>query len=201
MPVLTLDLLRHGEAEGADRYRGRSDPALTPAGLTQILAWARAGCGWKHLHCSPLRRCREPAQRLAASLGLPLTEEAALIEYDFGDWDGRRYEDVWQQDRERVLAFWRDPAAHPPPGGETIAQLGARIEGLEARLSREGDAHLLLLTHGGVIRALIGRHLGIPAAGWSQLRIDTGALSRVKIGGDGEQRWFELTFLNRCAPC
>lgn len=197
MPVLTLDLLRHGEADGTDRYRGRCDPALTQAGRMQMEAWAQENPGWERLLCSPLRRCHEPAQQLAGSLGLSLTPEAALIEYDFGDWDGCRYEEVWQRDRERVLAFWRDPAAHPPPGGESIAQLCARIGALEERLQREGGGHLLLLTHGGVIRALIGRRLGLPAAGWSQLRIDTGSLSRVKIGWEGEQHWFELVFLNR----
>ncbi|NVK44140.1 MAG: histidine phosphatase family protein [Oceanospirillaceae bacterium] len=197
MPVLTLDLLRHGEAGGADCYRGRSDPALTAQGLSQMLAWEHDNQGWSRLLSSPLRRCREPARRLAASMGIPMAEEAALIEYDFGDWDGQRYQDVWQQDRQRVMAFWRDPAAHPPPGGETIAALCERIEGLEIRLQGGSDEHLLLLTHGGVIRALIGRELGLPASAWSQLRVDTGSLSRVKIGYDRNNRWFEFSFLNR----
>ncbi|GGO82921.1 alpha-ribazole-5'-phosphate phosphatase [Marinobacterium nitratireducens] len=197
MPALTLDLLRHGDADGTGAYRGRSDPALTPQGLAQMRGWERASPGWSRVLCSPLRRCREPAQRLAAALSLPLVVEEALIEYDFGDWDGRRYDEVWRDDRERVLAFWQDPAASPPPGGESIASLCARVEGLVSRLAAGEDRHLLLLTHGGVIRALIGTRLGLPAAAWSQLRIDTGSLSRVNIGLDPDNPWFELVYLNR----
>lgn len=201
MKVLTLDLLRHGEAEGADRYRGRIDPPLTPEGMARMLQWGSEwggeNPGWQHILSSPLHRCREAARRIARQLALEVDDEPALIEYDFGTWDGRRYDEVWQDDRPAVLAFWQDPDAHPPPGGETIAALCHRIGALEQRLLRQSAEHLLLVTHGGVIRALIGRRLQLPPSAWSQLRIDTGSLSRVKIGYDRQQYWFELSFLNR----
>lgn len=141
--------------------------------------------------------------RLAQRLQLPFGLDDRLLELDFGAWDGRTYAQVWQQEQEAVMAFWHDPAAYPPPGGESMATFSARLQALEDHLLQDcarqpdGRAHVLLLTHGGVIRGLLGRHLGLAANQWSQLRIDTGSLSRLTLGRDGAHRWFELSFMNR----
>lgn len=201
MSVLTLDLLRHGDAENAACYRGRTDSALTPLGWRQMQAYAHRNPGWQQLMCSPLRRCAEPGTLIAEQLQLPVVTDDRLLELDFGDWEGRSYEDVWQQDRDAVMAFWQDPNASPPPGGESLAAFCARLQALEDHLMHlpalaQGSAHVLLLTHGGVIRGLLGRQLELAGNKWSQLRIDTGSLSRLKIGYDRQQRWCELSFMN-----
>jgi alpha-ribazole phosphatase len=139
--------------------------------------------------------------RIAQALQLQCRADDRLRELDFGDWDGRPYEEVWQQEQTAVMAFWQNPDASPPPGGETLAAFCARLQALENQLLTypglaQNPVHLLLLTHGGVIRGLLGRHLGLAVNKWSQLRIDTGSLSRLKIGYDREHRWCELSFMN-----
>ncbi|ANG62070.1 hypothetical protein A8C75_05900 [Marinobacterium aestuarii] len=203
MSVLTLDLLRHGDAEDAGCYRGRTDSALTALGRRQMQAYGAENPGWQRILCSPLRRCAQPAAELAQGLQLECATDARLLELDFGRWDGRPYADVWQQEQAAVLAFWRDPQAHPPPGGEAIAAFCARLASLQHELkaesiaTAEGDTHLLLLTHAGVIRGLLGTALGLEASHWSQLRIDTASLSRLRLGRDGAHGWCELSFMNR----
>nr|WP_067298637.1 histidine phosphatase family protein [Marinobacterium profundum] len=203
MNVLTLDLLRHGDAEDAGCYRGRTDSALTPLGWRQMQAYGAESSGWQRILCSPLRRCAQPAAELAQALQLEYAADARLLELDFGRWDGRPYADVWQQEQAAVMAFWRDPQAHPPPGGETIAAFCARLASLQHELKTEsfaaaqGDTHLLLLTHAGVIRGLLGEALGLEVSNWSQLRVDTGSLSRLRLGQDGAHGWCELSFMNR----
>ncbi|UTW13982.1 histidine phosphatase family protein [Marinobacterium rhizophilum] len=201
MSVLTLDLLRHGDAEDDGCYRGRTDSALTALGERQMLAYAAANPGWQRVLCSPLRRCAEPARQIAQRLTLECAEDARLLELDFGRWDGRPYAQVWQQEQAAVLAFWQDPDANPPPGGESLANFRARLDSLQRclqqRLQAGNDAHVLLLTHGGVVRALLGSLLGMEARHWSQLRIDTASLSRIRLGQDGAHRWCEVAFMNR----
>jgi alpha-ribazole phosphatase len=200
--TLTLDLLRHGDAEGSGCYRGRTDVPLTPLGWQQMQAYASRNPGWQCIWHSPLQRCAVPALRIAQALQLECRADDRLQELDFGAWDGRPYAEVWQQEQAAVMAFWQDPDAGPPPGGETLAAFCARLQALENQLlahagSAQDSGHLLLLTHGGVIRGLLGRHLGLAANKWSQLRIDTGSLSRLKIGYDRRHRWCELSFMNR----
>ncbi len=203
MSVLTLDLLRHGDAEDAGCYRGRTDSALTPLGWRQMQAYGAENPGWQRIVCSPLRRCAQPAAQLAQAHKLECVADERLLELDFGRWDGRPYADVWQQEQAAVMAFWQDPQGHPPPGGESIAAFCARLGALQHDLKAEscaatkGDTHLLLLTHAGVIRAILGTALALEARNWSQLRIDTGSLSRLRLGQDGTHGWCELSFLNR----
>ncbi len=201
MSILTLDLLRHGDAEDDGCYRGRTDSALTVQGEQQMQAYGAVSPGWQRILCSPLRRCAEPARQIAQRLNLACEEDARLLELDFGRWDGRSYAQVWQQEQAAVLAFWQDPEANAPPGGEHLADFRARLNSLQRSLQQEAqaktDGHFLLLTHGGVIRGLLGMLLGMESRHWSQLRIDTASLSRIRLGQDDTDRWCEVAFMNR----
>jgi alpha-ribazole phosphatase len=132
---------------------------------------------------SPLQRCADFAQ----SLGQPMLTDERLVEMDFGAWDGRERELVWQQDQAAVEAFWADPMQVSPPGGENLTQVQERAivalhEHIESALAQQKQ-HLLLVSHGGVIRCLIGKllhmsgpglfHLYLPYAGMAQLQVDT----------------------------
>src|SRR5205823_6648041 len=69
---------------------------------------------------SPLRRCREVADELARLLKAVLRIDDRLAEIDFGEWEGRGWNEIERRDRVRYeawLASWRDVG---PPGGESL---------------------------------------------------------------------------------
>jgi len=193
-----LDLLRHGACRDGAIYRGRTDSALSEQGWQQLL-YATADGGWERVLSSPLARCRVFAEALSSRLRCPLQLENDLQELDFGRWDGQPLATVWQQQSEAVLAFWRDPEAYPPPGGEDMAALQRRALAVVERLCRDhAGERLLLLTHSGVIRVLLAHWLGMPLANSQRLAIDYAGLSRVECYSEGATlTGVEVRFINR----
>lgn len=158
-----LDLLRHGQCEGGDIFRGSTDVALTQEGwmaMAQQLA-PRLNRPWQRIITSPLSRCRLFAQAMAEQMQLPLQVEPDLQEIHFGEWEGRTFADLWEQDPN--LRLWADdPEQCTPTGGEALADFADRVERVIARLVEDyAGEHLLIITHGGVIRLLLTQALDL----------------------------------------
>ena len=154
-------LVRHGESVlGAQgRYAGRLDPPLTSKGRRQILRLRarvrRLSPG--RIYSSDLRRCRETAEILAS--GRPVAYSTALRELSFGAWEGLTYDQVLRRDSSRYRRWLEDPRQAAPPRGERVQHLARRVRAFVARLPRTRRP-VLLVTHGGVIRALLSPGLG-----------------------------------------
>lgn len=116
---------------------------------------------------SPLARCRALAEALH-----PAPRFApGLMEMNFGDWEGKR----WDEIGVAALDTWAaDLLHHAPPGGESAAMLQARSVATLDALAAEGLAACVVVTHAGVMRAALGHARGLPAAEWSQLRFAYG---------------------------
>lgn len=196
MRSLTLDLLRHGKTRKKGIYQGRSDIKLSSMGEQQMaLALAQAS-GWQKIISSPLKRCSVPAEKAALQLKMPYEQTDWLIEYDFGQWDGRSLEAVYKEQPERVSAFWNDPAQTSPPEGESVTELQQRVKQGLLSLEASQYSHLLLVTHGGVIRALIAECLGLPPARWVRMRLDHACFTRIQFFYDQGHVWSELVTCN-----
>lgn len=182
-----LILLRHGESEynAARRLVGRSDPALTELGSRQaeaagrLLAAERAGRGGPlRVVTSPLRRARATAELVAFSLDVEEVEiEESLIELDYGELEGLRSDEVAPAD----WAAWRSDPAWRPPGGETLAEVQARLGAwcdLVAGEAAEGD--LVAVSHVSPIKAAAAWALGAgPELAW---RLSLGVATITRVG-------------------
>jgi len=94
---------------------------------------------------SPALRCRRLAEELAARDGVALSLDARLWELDFGDWEGVPWDAIRRTDSDP----WADnPWTIAPPGGETFAEVHARVAGAIAK-AVPGTA---LVCHAGPIR-------------------------------------------------
>lgn len=154
------------------------DPQPAAARLRELLP---TGCT---VLSSPLQRAR----RLAGALHARPRLDARLMEIDFGDWEGQRWADL---DRA-LLDDWAADVLHfVPPGGESAAMLQARaVECFEEHAASLSGESVALVTHGGVMRALLGHWLKLPVAEWSQLRFDFGRLTLVEfVGGKAFLRY------------
>ena len=177
-----VDLLRHGACAGGEIFRGVTDSPLTDAGWRQMVEATAGNCGWQHVVSSPLQRCRHFAAWLAGQRELPFSVEPALREIHFGDWEGRDTAAVWREQGDLLERYYRCPADLAPPGGETLAEASARVGSAWDRLrGRHSGEHLLLICHGGTIRLLLCRLLGLPLASSHSFDIPHGCLTRLRI--------------------
>jgi alpha-ribazole phosphatase len=181
---MLLTLLRHGEVAGRTQVlRGRSDPPLSAHGRQQLqCSFESVQPTVTALACSPLLRCHEFADQTAQRLQLPLQVIDSLREINFGDWEELSLKEAETRDPACFAQFQNDTANWRAPNGEAYVDFRDRVrEGL-AKLRRVETNHLLVVTHGGVIRALLAELLqltpasaarfGIPLAGICQLWLD-----------------------------
>lgn len=130
---------------------------------------------------SPAARTRETAD----AAGLVVSGcDAALAECDFGRWAGLSLREVAEREPEAVAAWLNDPDA-APYGGESLAQVLARVRGwLDAQARLSGTA--VAVTHAGVVKAAVVAALDAPpAAFW---RIDVAPLSVTELHAH-DSRW------------
>jgi len=153
-----LILIRHGESVlgRARRYAGHRDTPLSPEGRLQI---SRLRPRFRRLRpqvvvSSDLKRCRETASLLAPDARVLDCEP--LRELDFGAWDGLTAASCRRRDPRRFDRWMRDPWSVPPPGGEKLETLWARVRSFVSDLvRRHPDRRIAIITHAGPIRALL----------------------------------------------
>ncbi len=192
--VTTIDLLRHGECEGGHRYRGSWDVALTETGWQQMQsATARIEPQWQTIISSPLVRCQQFARTLSEQQQLPLSIETNFRELHFGDWEGRLVDEVWQAQTDAVMAWGNDPISYPPPNGEAADVFVARvIEGFQHIVNSYQGQHILLISHGGTIRALLTHCLSMPVIAMNRFDVPYACVSRIQVVSEGEKCFYRL---------
>lgn len=181
-PTATFVLLvRHGENEwvSSGRLAGRSPGVhLNEKGREQ--AQALAGFLSKQpiraVYSSPLERCVESAQPVASALGLPVCEDADLIEVDYGEWMGAELKELNKlPDWQKVYHF---PSSFRFPGGETLREVQQRAVGAVERLAAvHPNQTIVLVSHGDVIRTLFAHFAGTPLDLFQRIQIGTASLS------------------------
>ena len=169
-------LVRHGEASGNRelRYLGTTDVPLTERGQAQALQLAEAvrPFGIDAIYTSPLRRAADTAARIASALDLTTQVEADLREEDFGAWENLTRAEVLAR-QPNALAAWEAGAEVAPPGGESLAQVRARLIACADRLAaRHPGQTLALVSHVGPIKALVCAALDLPPRGAQRMWLD-----------------------------
>ena len=160
-------LCRHGEpdASALGRFCGAIDVGLSAVGEAEAraLAGSLAGAQAEALYTSPARRALETSGPIGDRLTLEPIMEPRLRELDFGEVDGLPYEDVAAHRPELYAEWLRAPTQVRFPGGECYGDLQRRtLAALSAITTRHEQATTVVVTHAGVIRALLGAWLSLP---------------------------------------
>ena len=179
-------LVRHGETDAnrAGLLLGRADPPLNERGRQQADALATALRREPDplIVTSPLARAQETAARIAAATGASVETDPRLIELDYGEWDERRVADI----PGSVASRWRADPTFAPPGGESLAELRARVAPCEASLrERARDGTAIVVSHVSPIKALILDALELGDTFAWRLRLDVASICRVAPGPAG----------------
>lgn len=183
---------RHGETdENAARcYLGHFDARLNEKGRQQIHRLAEHirkmyGEEITRIYCSDLSRTRESAEIIGSYLQMQPVSISALRELHFGDWECETYDSI----RERaLLEKWiQNPFQIAPPHGETLEQLGSRVDTWLSRVLPHGSEAetILVISHGGPIRWVLAKWiLRDPQEFWNAEGVKHGSGLVIKLGRD-----------------
>ncbi len=153
---------------------------------------------------SPLARTAQTAVAVRARMdraGAEPTVEAALIEQSFGDWQGRPQAEVFAAPGGEPHPFWRRPAHHRPPGGESFADLMERVAAAVPRLTAAHRGRdLVAVAHGGTVRAALALALDLTPEAALRVVVDTWSLTRLDfIELPGQAPVWRVGCVNRVA--
>ncbi len=183
--------VRHGEtdlnARGA--YRGRADVPLSLRGRVQSKSVGRAlrGVSFEGVYSSPLVRARQTALAIAAGRrGATVVGTEALIDMDFGQWQGMTVAQVQERFPQEFRTWVDRPREARIPGGETLDEVRQRVI---AELDRLEETHpqgtIAIVSHGVVNKLILCTVLGLTAAGFWNVKQDTGAISVFEYSRQG----------------
>ncbi|MET0866409.1 MAG: bifunctional RNase H/acid phosphatase [Nakamurella sp.] len=182
-------VVRHGETTwGAEaRFAGREDVSLTLRGRRQASAVAAriARLAPAVVLTSPLQRCRNTAQAIAAEVGAPVQVDERLIDGLLGDWTGFRAMEIEEQ-WPREFAAWRSDPDAKPPGGESFTEIRQRVRPLmtDALTTYRGHT-VVLVTHAAPSKMILATALDVDSAVAYRVRVDTASLSGFTVEADG----------------
>lgn len=201
-------LVRHGETDWNrdGLIQGHSDPPLNARGerAAQSLARRVAPYGLAAAYSSDLARAAETSRIILEDRPVPTETVEDLREFSYGEWEGMTLHEARALEPgvfDRQLGL--ENANFAAPGGETTAQLLGRVRRFYARTIERHDPeeNLLIVTHGGPIRALLVLLLGLPREYFWRVRVDLGSLSIVsnQTGGRVLEMWNDTSHLIRGA--
>ena len=208
---LTLVLVRHGVTDmtvgGRMSGSGEPGPSLNAAGKVQVAKAADAVYRigrktWERVPpvtrvmASPMVRTQETGTALGRRLGVQVETEQRIREIHFGDWEGRTVDDLAEAEGD-AIHHWRF-GEHAPAGGESIVDVGHRMEEVFTELSAEHarrcadgddqDRAYALATHAVAIKSAVGHSMGLDHRQWGSLWPQPASLTilQLRVTRDGE---------------
>ncbi len=170
LPVIYL--ARHGETAWSlsGQHTGRTDLPLTERGEANARALGARlrGLSFAKVFTSPLQRAVRTCE--LAGFGEQAEPDPGMVEWDYGQYEGRRTAEILQERPNWYL--FRDGC----PGGESPRQVGARADRVINRI-RAVHGDVLLFSSAHILRVLAARWLGLEAAGGRYFWLGTASLS------------------------
>jgi broad specificity phosphatase PhoE len=194
MSETRLWLVRHALVEENARaiLYGTMDVEVCPATLLEQAPMYRAlaerlphPAAWK---VTPLSRTRRTAEAIFAA-GYPRAEpevEPDLIEQDLGEWQGLPHAELPPLLTLPKHAFWPLAGHERPPGGETMANVIRRVgAALERLAARHAGEDVIVISHGGSIRAAVAHCLDVGPDNALHLSVQNLSLTRLERYPEG----------------
>lgn len=184
-------LVRHGETpwNRTLQYQGHAPVPLNERGREQArrAAFRLARSGAVAIYSSDLPRAWETAEIIGEHLALRPVAMPDWREIDVGLWEGLTPDELYQRFPDHMREYDRDPAGTVRLGGESYAQLQARVlrafRQIEA--AHQSGETIIVVSHGGSIRALFCHIIGLDLANFGKLWLDNGSLSEIVRGRSG----------------
>jgi probable phosphoglycerate mutase len=174
MSLPVIYLARHGETAWtiSGQHTGSTDLPLTERGEQNArrLGERLKGLTFAKVFSSPLQRARKTCE--LAGFGPVAEIDPDLVEWNYGEYEGLTSAQVHARNPNWKL--FRDGC----PGGESVAQIGARADRVVARV-RAVQGNVLLFSSGHFLRVLALRWLGLDASAGQYFLLSTASLSQL----------------------
>jgi len=192
-----LVLVRHGESEWnkLNLFTGWRDPDLTEKGIDEARKAGellkKDGYAFDIAFTSALTRAQHTLSLILDELGqrtIPIVENQALNERDYGDLSGLNKDDARAKWGEEQVHIWRRSYDIPPPGGESLKDTAARVlPYYEAEIFPQVKAgrNVIVAAHGNSLRALIMKLDGLSTEEILKLNLATGEPYVYRLNPDG----------------
>ncbi len=167
-------LWRHGQTEWnvANKFQGHTDIPLNAVGefQAQHAAPMLAAINPTMIIASDLVRAQSTAHELVKITGLDVLTDARLRETNCGNWEGLTGDEIRKVDLDN-LRQWSMGGDNPAGGiGERRSEVGARgVAAINSALAGKDNQRLVVATHGGTARTIIGTYLDLPIPFWSRI--------------------------------
>lgn len=168
MMTTHLYLIRHGEStwNEAGRVQGGGNPALSRCGWAQARAVAcrLGGVPLQRIYTSPLARAMQTACVIRDHVKAPLVPVADFREVGLGVWEGMPVRQLHRCWPALYTTWLRTPSRARIPQGEGIGPFQRRVLAAFRGVldDADGGVTVAIVTHGGVIRVILARVLGVP---------------------------------------
>jgi alpha-ribazole phosphatase len=182
-----LFLIRHGQTEwnSQGRYQGAQDTILTDTGIKQagLAKEYLSRVNFSNIYSSPKKRALQTAKIIADGLNIKINIREDLKELNFGKWEGMTFEAINTSYKKDYQNWLSDPYNNAPTDGESFKVLLKRAGSEINRIVNENpeSSNVGIVTHGGVIIALLVDWLQIPSQRWRSLIQREGAINVVVI--------------------
>ncbi len=155
---------------------GRAEAAAAAARISQV---SELSC----VYSSPMERAKETAEPIAAAADLPVREHPGLNECDFGDWTGRKLDEL------RRLPAWKSVQFHPSgfrfPGGESFAEMQVRVSAAVEELAAAHCGEVVVaVSHADPIKAAAANAAGMHLDCFQRLVVAPASVTALAYGGD-----------------
>ena len=179
---MKLTLIRHTSLQiASDICYGHSDIDVAASFASEAANTQSklAEITFDAIYSSPLQRCVKLA--VALNCGEPILDNR-LMELNFGDWEMQAWDAI---PRDTFDGWAHDYANEAPPNGETFSQLQQRgLSFLEDVSQQYPEANICVVTHGGMIRAMLAHALNMPLKGLFRFDIDYGSVTQIVFKKD-----------------
>jgi probable phosphoglycerate mutase len=170
---ITLVIWRHGQTDWniENRFQGHSDIPLNKVGHFQAEHAAKILTAMNPVKivASDLIRAQETAGKLAALVGKELLTDARLRETNGGNWEGRTGAENRANDSARFIGWISGDDGPAGETGERRSEVAARAELATLDAIKDQQGTVVLVTHGGTARCLLGKLLDLPMSEWAAL--------------------------------
>lgn len=180
-------IVRHGETDWniEGRAQGQTDTPLNNKGRAQaeLLSSRLAGVEFEAAYASDLARVVQTAEPIVAGRSLSLQTMPALREKRYGQLEGMSFKEVETKYPDVYRQLFEDNIEFAPPEGESDSDVYRRVCAATETLkdAHHGDSNVLIVGHGGSLRAMIAGILNMPAEYMWRFKLANGSLSVVSL--------------------
>jgi len=136
------------------------------------------------IYASPLERTKETAAPIAKALGLRTKVDKGLLEADFGAWTGAKLKDLMKLPEWKTVQ--RYPSGFRFPGGESFAEMQARITGALQRIAAEHPGQVVVaVSHADPIKAAVASALGTHLDLFQRIVVSPCSVTAIAYGAEG----------------